>query len=65
MTESQTQNTELLDRLKTLEAKYRKACAALEFVAFANPDIWKPLDRMERAKNALLDLGEIVRLKTT
>ena len=57
-----TENTDLLERLKTLNAKYVKACDALEFVAFARDDIWKPLDRMNRAKNTLLELGEIVKV---
>ena len=51
---------ELLIRLKELDAKYTKAVAALDFIAFSNPEIWKPKDRMERAKNILLELGEIV-----
>lgn len=57
------ENEKLLERLKALELKYNKAVSALDFIAFSNTDIWKPKDRMEKAKNTLLALEEIVPYK--
>ena len=57
-----TENLDLLNRLKALDAKYRRACDALEYVAFADPEIWNQRDRMIRAKNTLAELGEIMRI---
>jgi hypothetical protein len=63
MNAHQPKKYELLIRLKELDVKYTKAVAALEFIAFSNPDIWKAKDRMERAKKTLLALGEIEPVK--
>jgi hypothetical protein len=58
----QPKKYELLVRLKELDAKYAKALAALDSIAFAKAHIWNRQDLSDKAMNALVALGEYERV---